>query len=278
MARLFGLIGNRADLAGRVLLAERDVLKVRVKEPGRIGWGIGFHQGGEVLMRKRPIDEHDEIDFGTIASDIRGDVVIGHVRQATVGALRTENTHPFRYRQWVFAQTGTIDRFDSARDRLMESVPEFLRSGIRGDTDSEIVFHIFLSFLHDEGLLNEAQVADEAAVKALRGTLALVDSIAAEIGAEPPKTNILVTGGRSLCAIHRGERMGYRAYAGKNDGESLVADDFKLKQKTPELGAIRFGLLASDFDVVLPSRWKPCPENSVLTVDGLNEPIVQSLT
>jgi len=277
MARLFGLIGNRADLAGRVLLAERDVLKVRVSEPGRIGWGIGFHQGGEVLMRKRPIDEHEEIDFGTIAGDIRGDVVIGHVRQATVGALRTENTHPFRYRQWIFAQTGTIGRFEKARERLMESVPEFLRSGIRGDTDSEIVFHIFLSFLHDEGLLNEAQVPDEAATKALRGTLALVDSIAAEVGAEPPKTNILVTGGRSICAIHRGERMAYRLYAGKTDGESLVADDFKLKLKTPELGSIRFALLASDFDAVLSSRWKPCPANTVLTLDGINEPIVQSL-
>ena len=29
MARLFGLIGNRADLAGRVLLSEAEVLKAK---------------------------------------------------------------------------------------------------------------------------------------------------------------------------------------------------------------------------------------------------------
>ena len=37
--------------------------------------------------------------------------MIGHVRAATVGNLRTENTHPFRYRQWLFAHTGTVDGY-----------------------------------------------------------------------------------------------------------------------------------------------------------------------
>src|SRR6185312_6094087 len=93
-----------------------------------------------------------------LCADVRADVVLGHVRSATVGTLRTENTHPFRYRQWLFAQTGTLSQFDSIRDRLMASVPEFLRGGIRGETDAEILFHVFLSFLHDRGRLTEAQV------------------------------------------------------------------------------------------------------------------------
>ena len=44
------------------------------------------------------------------------------------------------------------------RERLVASVPEFLRSGIRGDTDAEVLFHVFLSFLHDAGRLNDGQV------------------------------------------------------------------------------------------------------------------------
>ena len=43
--------------------------------------------------------------------------------------------------------------FDSIRDRLVASVPEFLRSSIRGETDAEILFYVFLSFLHDAGRL-----------------------------------------------------------------------------------------------------------------------------
>src|SRR5262245_9106407 len=115
MARLFGLIGNRADLTGRVLASEADALRVRSRG-APLGWGIGFYQGGEVLMRRRPIDERAEIDVGKLAADVRADVLIGHVRNATVGALRTENTHPFRYRQWLYAQTGTIAHFDAVKD------------------------------------------------------------------------------------------------------------------------------------------------------------------
>src|SRR5216684_1621166 len=127
MARLFGFVGNRADLGARVLELESKPLKV-VARGATLGWGIGFYQAGEVLLRRRPIDERPEIDVSVLAKDLRADVLIGHVRNATVGSLRTENTHPFRYRQWLYAQTGTLPQFDVLRDRLVGSVPEFLRS------------------------------------------------------------------------------------------------------------------------------------------------------
>ena len=38
------------------------------------------------------------LDLVEAAEDIRTDVMLGHVRRASIGALRTENTHPFRYR------------------------------------------------------------------------------------------------------------------------------------------------------------------------------------
>src|ERR1700704_6544179 len=124
MARLFGIIGNRPDLAARVLTFEADALRARSKG-APLGWGLGFYQGGEVLMRRRPIDERREINVAKLAADVRADLVIGHVRHATVGALRTENTHPFRYRQWLFAQTGTVADFDQGRDRLGARRPGF---------------------------------------------------------------------------------------------------------------------------------------------------------
>jgi len=192
MARLFGLIGNRADLAGRVLASEAETLRVRAKAEtgkpgGPLGWGVGFYQGGEVLMRRRPIDDRPEIDVAKNAFDVRADVLIGQVRQATVGALRTENTHPFRYRQWLFAQTGTVSQFDGIKDRLQTSVPEFLRGGIRGETDAEIVFHVFLSFLHDAGRLHDMSIEEAVVRDALRSTLAVVDGMTAEIGGAPPQ-------------------------------------------------------------------------------------------
>jgi predicted glutamine amidotransferase len=284
MARLFGLIGNRADLAGRVLASEREALTVQ-SPTGQLGWGIGFYQGGEVLMRRRPIDDHASIDVAKVAGDVRADLLVGHVRSATIGSLRTENTHPFRYRQWLFAQTGTLPSFDSIRERLIASVPEFLRSSIRGETDAEILFYVFLSFLHDAGRLNDALMKPSQVRDALRSCVAVVDGMAAEVGGDPAKVNLVASDGENIFALARGAQMGYRVFAGKGDADALIGDDLSLRRKTPELSQMHFTLVASDFDdefsiaassPAAQSRWKVVPERAIVTVERGQDPQVES--
>ena len=278
MARLFGIIGNRPDLAARVLAFEADALRVRSKG-APLGWGVAFYQGGEVLMRRRPIDERTDIDVAALASDVRADLVVGHVRHATVGALRTENTHPFRYRQWVFAQTGTISEFDHIRDRLGASVPDFLRSGIRGDTDAEVLFHVFLSFLHDAGRLNDGQVDATQMAEALRSCLAVVDGITSEVGAPAANLNLLVSDGNQLIALHRSDAaMRLRVYNGKADADAIIGDDPNLRRKIPELSRTHFSLVASDFDDAPPNgRWKAVPECAIVTLSRDDEPRIEKI-
>lgn len=285
MARLFGLIGNRADLAARVLASEEEALRVSSKGTA-LGWGIGFYQGGEVLMRRRPIDDHATVDVAKVAGDVRADILIGHVRNATVGSLRTENTHPFRYRQWLFAQTGTLPSFDAIRDRLIGSVPEFLRSSIRGESDAEILFYVFLSFLHDAGRLNDG-ISDPSHVRdALRSSVAVVDGMAAEVGGAPSQVNVMVCNGENIFALCRGAQMGYRIFAGKNDAELLIGDDLNLRRKTPELDQMHFVLLAGDFDddwslaastPTAQSRWKVIPDRAIVTLERGKEPHIESI-
>jgi predicted glutamine amidotransferase len=278
MARLFGIIGNRPDLAARVLAHESEALRARSKG-APLGWGLAFYQGGEVLMRRRPIDERPEIDVAGLASDVRADLVVGHVRQATVGALRTENTHPFRYRQWVFAQTGTISEFDHIRDRLGENVPDFLRSGIRGDTDAEVLFHVFLSFLHDAGRLNDGQVEAPVMAEALRSCLAVVDGITSEVGAPVANLNLLVSNGSQLIAVHRSDSaMRMRVYSGKGDADLIIGEDPQLRRKIPELQRTHFSLVASDFDDAPPNgRWKAVPDCAIVTLSRDDDPKIEAI-
>jgi glutamine amidotransferase len=278
MARLFGMIGNRPDLAPRALAFEAEPLRARSKgQP--LGWGLGFYQAGEVLMRRRPIDDRPEIDVAKLAADVRADLVVGHVRSATVGGLRTENTHPFRYRQWLFAQTGTVGEFDQVRERLLGSVPEFLRAGIRGETDAELVFHVFLSFLHDAGRLDNG-VADAGPVReAIRSTIAVVDGMTAEVGAQPAELNLITTNGDFLVAVSRAasREMRFRNFSGKSDAELLIGDDPNLRRKTPELAGTHFGIVASDFDEPPPPRWKPVAQNAIVTMSRGQDPQIEKL-
>jgi glutamine amidotransferase len=278
MARLIGIIGNRPDLAARVLAFESDALRARSKGTP-LGWGLGFYQGGEVLMRRRPIDERPDIDIAKLAGDVRADLVVGHVRQATIGALRTENTHPFRYRQWLFAQTGTVSEFDQVRERLIASVPEFLRSGIRGDTDAEVVFHVFLSFLHDAGRLSDGPVEGPLVREALRSTLAVVDGMTSEVGSGAAQLNMMLSDGAELVAVHRSTSgMSLRTLSGKGDADAVIGDDVQLRRKIPELGRMHFTLVASDFDETPPNgRWKAVPECAIVTMTRDDDPRIEAL-
>jgi predicted glutamine amidotransferase len=273
MARLFGFVGNRADLGARVLELENKPLSVLARGT-TLGWGIGFYQAGEVLLRRRPIDERPEIDVSVLAKDLRADVLIGHVRTATVGNLRTENTHPFRYRQWLFAHTGTIDGYGSLRERVSESLPEFLRRNVRGDTDSELLFHLFLSFLHDTGNLATGPVDPNATRAAIRSTLSLIERLRAEEGAAGNGMNLLVTDGEHMVAVHDSASMGYRVIKGRTDLERLLGDDTLRRIRIPDMATCRFCLVASDFDEE-PRGWTMVADHSMVTITRTDDPIVE---
>jgi len=275
MARLFGFVGNRADLGAHVLEFESNALKVLAKGT-TLSWGLGFYQAGEVLLRRRPIDDRSEIDVASLAKDLRTDVLVGHVRTATVGNLRTENTHPFRYRQWLFAHVGTVDGHATLRQRVSESLPDFLGRNVRGDTDSELLFHLFLSFLHDAGSLVDEPLDPSSTRAALRSTLSLVDRLCAEQGMTTGAMNLLVTDGEHMIALHAGARMAYRVITGRANLERLLGDDTLRKMRVPDLASCRFCLVASDFEEE-PLEWTWVPSRSMVTITRTDDPTTEPL-
>jgi glutamine amidotransferase len=276
MARMFGFIGNRSDLGARVLEVNADTLRVKRPQDQSLGWGVGFYQSGEVLLRRRPLDERDVIDLAEAAENVRTDVLIGHVRRASVGSLRTENTHPFRYRMWLFAQTGTIGGFLRLRERLLASQPEFLRRNVRGDTDSELFFYLFLSFLHDAGHLDEAHVAPEHVATALRASISLVDRLSAEEGHGENRGDLLVTNGEHMIAVHRNGVMAYRVLHGRHDVEELLGEDGLKQVRIPSVDSTRFSLIASELDNV-PPGWTPVEGRAIVTMTRTDDPVTEPL-
>ncbi|AUX24831.1 hypothetical protein SOCEGT47_053710 [Sorangium cellulosum] len=278
MARLVGFIGNRPDLGARAIELEDRALTVRRREGVIPGWGVGFYQGGEILLKRRPIDDRPEISLVDMTRDVRADILVAHVRAATVGSLRTENTHPFRYRQWLFAHTGTVEGFARLRGQLSDSLPQFLQRDVRGETDSEILFHLFLSFLHDSGQLDRPNVDAASARAALRSSIALVDRLCAEEGAGPSAMNIVVTNPEYLLAARGGAGMAYRIYQGSDDMERLLSDGGLGRMRMPDYAASRLTLVASDFeDDLVPAGWIPVGERAIVTFTRADEPAIEPI-
>lgn len=275
MARLFALLANRPDLSARVLEAESALINHTAAPGEPLGWGAGFYQGGEVLLRRRPVDERTTLPLSSALADVRSTILLGHVRLASVGTLRTENTHPFRHRQWLFAHTGTVADFSTLRGRMFESIPQFLQRNLRGDTDSELVFHLFLSFLHDAGQLDSLDVEPATVRAALRSTLALLERLSAEEGGGPFSGNIAVTNGEHVTLLHAGAPAAYRTYQGRHEIENLLGDD-SARVRIPDLDSARVHLAVADYEGAV-SGFTPVEPRAILTLTRAADPTSEPL-
>ncbi|HEY2748617.1 MAG TPA: class II glutamine amidotransferase [Polyangia bacterium] len=205
MSRLFAYMGNDQDRVKCALYPARASLIADGAATETFdAWGLGFYQGGEVLLQRRPKPPTEPVDFYALVKDLRTDVIIGHVRQGTVGKPKNENTHPFRFRGWLFAHHGTVPGFDDVRDELLRAIPDFLRRNIRGQTDSEHLFHVMLAFLHDAGKLDDMNVSTAQVRDAVRGALSLVEKAAGKPAADGMECALALTNGRILVATRHG--------------------------------------------------------------------------
>ncbi len=284
--RMFAFIGNRQDVGSRILELTPSVLTARAPAGEPLGWGIGFYQAGEILLRRRPLDDRAVIDLVEVTRGVRSDLLIGHVRLPTIGGLRTENTHPFRYRQWMLAQTGTIPHFDQLRERMLDSQPEFLRRNVRGDTDTECFFYLVLSFLHDAGHLASDQVAPAHVRQALRSAMSLVDRLTQEAGAPAARGDVLLTDGEHLFAVHRGGDMGLFRIEGRAELEQLLGDaepgaaghasSSFGSASLASLDNARFYVLSSGV-APLDASWERIPEDTLVTLSRTEAPEFEPL-
>jgi len=115
--------------------------------PHRDGWGIAFYDGKGVRAFHDPKPSIDsEIAHLIKEHPIKSLVVISHIRQANVGSVCLENTHPFIRElwgySWSFAHNGQLAPrlYDELTLRFYRPV---------GTTDSEFAFCWLLGEIRD---------------------------------------------------------------------------------------------------------------------------------
>ena len=110
--------------------------------PHKDGWGLTSVVDGAPSHLGRESKAADAADSGWSTALAALDAskptgtVIAHIRSASVGDIRLENTQPYIHAPWAFAHNGTIRNFDSPTAWPME-----------GDSDSERYFKIVVPHL-----------------------------------------------------------------------------------------------------------------------------------
>lgn len=245
VSHLIAYFGNEPENMACALFSARAALTSRGPDhaehsPARKpdGWGLGFVQGGDVLLQKRPRGEASGVDLYGLIKDLRADALVGRVGlsqqdDAAAPARETppleaavedanivaEDADPFRFRSWLFGSVGLSNAtgFESVRDKALESIPAFLRRNIRGKSASEHMFHLFLAFMHDAGILDLPSPRPEAVQSALRNSLAFVDGLLVGVGRAPMQLALVATNGRCFVATSCAYPMRYLHVEGISD-------------------------------------------------------------
>jgi predicted glutamine amidotransferase len=125
-------------------LAPRSLAVLSHEHPD--GWGIAVQSGDDWQIQRSTNCAAHCGDYAGLA-DIRAEVLIAHVRKATVGSLSIENTHPFQRGRFVFAHNGTVHRIAELRS---STSPAHL-ARVAGQTDSEQLFAFVLTQIDETG-------------------------------------------------------------------------------------------------------------------------------
>jgi predicted glutamine amidotransferase len=265
VSRLVAYFGNDPERLECALFPARLALYGRTPEHAS-GWGLGFVQGGDVLLQKRPRAEATEVDFFSLAKDLHADALIGRVGLDEDGRTTAENADPFRFRWWLFGLVGDTAGFHHVRERLLQSVPDFLRRNIRGRSPSEHIFHLFLAFLHDAGLLESLSPRPEDVRRALHESVTFVDRLLAAAGSASTRLALVATNGRCLVAESHSYPVQYLEIAGIADcpvcrGKSHGLDDRRISHENLRTVVVEANRAA-------PTRpgWSSVPDQGALIV------------
>src|SRR5690242_490629 len=149
------------------------------------GFGIGWYDNGPVPGVFRSIEPAwNDQNLHELAGHIRSPVFLAHIRAAIGSAVQQTNCHPFRHGRWLFMHNGYIADLATIKRDLVMAVDPSLFAHIAGQTDTEVLFHLALTFgLHDDpveavgraiGFVEE--VADRYGVRnPFQGTVATCD-------------------------------------------------------------------------------------------------------
>jgi len=240
--KLFACMCNQPQRLAAALAPVRPTL---IAQPPIKRWGLGYVQGGDVLLVRTPKSSELPVDLAAPLSELRTDCAIAMAvtdETSTLGG--TDNTPPFRFRRWMYAQTGILDNhgLEDVTPRLLEHIPEYLRRNIKGRTPAEVAFHVFLAMLHDEGHIDDPNLPVTTTRRALGATLRLINAELEKSGKATVVGNVALTNGRSMVVARideplrlrrlfvtgdRGERDDFRGVVLVSGGDGDPHDGFE---------------------------------------------------
>lgn len=242
------------------------------------GFGVGWYAprlSDEPALFHQVTPAWSSRNLFSMAPLITSPCVMAHVRAASPGSeVNLANCHPFGYGDYLLMHNGRIGSFHKVRRRLLEGLTDEAFDVVRGSTDTEHLFAVFVDEIVRNGCPVDpggqgastgdgAQELAERLVAAIRRTLALVRE---EGDGESSFLNVAVSDGRHVAVSRYTDDP-------DEDPESLywlhgemyepAGRSFAERRKDDEGEAV----VVSSERLTDDPRWQVVPGGSVLALD-----------
>jgi predicted glutamine amidotransferase len=219
------------------------------------GFGMGWYGQGDGPGLYRSITPAwSDVNLRELAGHIESTLFLAHVRAAIGSPVQETNCHPFRHQNWLFVHNGFIAGFHDLRRELMLAIDPDQFPDVQGSTDTEVVFHLALTF----GLMDDP-------IGALERTVGMIEAAAARRGIDGAvQATFGIADGTSLWAVRYASTGPVRTLFASADAGSIR----RLHPENPRLQQLSDDdrLIVSEPFADLPGVWQEIPEQTAVTV------------
>jgi predicted glutamine amidotransferase len=269
MCRWLGYFGNPIRLEELVFNPEHSLVeqsrnaRLTSHVTNADGFGVGWYGTGTGPGLYRSVSPAwSDRNLQELCRQISSPLFLAHVRATTGTPVQQTNCHPFRYGRWLFVHNGFVDEYPRLHRELLLAVDPALFTNIEGTTDSELLFHLALTF----GLESEP-------LAALERMAGFVEDTGRRHGVELPlQMSVGLTDGERLYAVRYASGPEVNSLYVTNDVEDvrrLYPEEERFKHLSDEARAVVSEPLGD-----LPGMWREVPPSSALIVQpGADEEV-----
>ncbi|MFL6027683.1 MAG: class II glutamine amidotransferase [Friedmanniella sp.] len=261
MCRWLGYVGSPIRPAELLYEPERSLIEQSRRHapdmavPNGDGTGLGWYGRRPVPALFRSADPAwGEANLHELATEIESGLFLAHVRAATGTPVQESNCHPFRFGRWLFVHNGYIAEFERLRRDLLFAVNPEIFGNIQGSTDSELMFHLALTF----GL-------EQDPIGALEQMAGFVETSARARGVDNPlQMTVGLTDGQTLYAARYASGPVVNSLFVSEDAQSvrlLYPENERLAHFPDDTRVV-----VSEPLVDLPGVWREIPPGTALTL------------
>lgn len=246
------------------------------------GFGVGYYTledekdasgDNSPCLYKAITPAWNNLNLQRISEKTRSKLIFAHVRASTYGVLSETNCHPFTYKNLMFMHNGGISNFNRIKLRLINFIDEEFFIQIKGSTDSECCFALFLHCLKSNGFDTESGLVCDLNVlrQSLVDTIQHIKNWVKEISNDPSLLNFAVTDGENIVVSRyvnsRTDEAASLYFSTGSNFVEFAPGRFKMERMNKSQNLV---MIASEPLTFERNDWLSVPTNSTISIKNLN--------